>query len=825
MDQVMTDLPAEVSDPVWLKDLAGSFPLKEGSVLAAAGAVQELSWRPPVLSGLVEVEGVVYGPEVDLKSRTFVRATCDCGAAKGGRICVHGLAVLVAAGRGLKGEAKIDEEEKAEGRKSPGRQLGSLRGVKPLSEDRRAAGPGRGRRKEAQPEQEGPLVEGSSLYLSISLPRGGHPEEGSMRELLKRSRFVLEPSNGRWWLRGTTAVAQFLAEEGERLWSKEWGCRFGPVFEKTYGTVTEVDLTIEIDERSGAVDYRWEVGEGEGRKVADETVRLGSQTGLAFEEGRILVFSREKRERARRIKEAVDGAREPLGGAGLQRTRIPGLIDLIEEVSPETRLPREWRERYGRLRDPGSLDTPPVKEETMARLRPYQKTGVAWLCHLDAAGLGGILADEMGLGKTVQALVAMEAILGKAEPEGGEAKGRGLVIAPAALLANWKREAARFAENLRSVVHHGSARTFQWEAEEEADVVITSYETLARDIEKFREIEWRVVVADEAQKVRNRRTQRARALLAICAESRFVLTGTPVENSMEDLISLFDFLLPGLLGRTGVERSDRWDPDRLQRTTAPYILRRRKGEVAKDLPERIEMDFPCEMGEAQGDLYRSFQGRFDRAIAAAKAGDGSARLRIFAELTRLRQICAEPRVIDPRLGRKDSAKAEALSEILEETVAGGGRLLVFSQFVRVLRIVESDLEEDGISTLYLDGKTRDRQGVCDRFNGDESIKALLISIQAGGTGLNLTGADTVVILDPWWNPAVEAQAIDRAHRIGQLRTVQAIRLVVPGTVEGRVRELQLTKAQLLKDLFEASEKATEGLIEGIIEAFGSSGDA
>jgi SNF2 family DNA or RNA helicase len=447
-------------------------------------------------------------------------------------------------------------------------------------------------------------------------------------------------------------------------------------------------------------------------------------------------------------------------------------------------------------------------------LRPYQRIGAAWLWHLHRAGLGGVLADEMGLGKTLQALALLCAV-----QQGG---GASLVVCPASLVENWRREAARFAPQLRVFVHQGDRRLKSPGELAAWDLVITSYGTLTRDRELLSAAEFACIVADEAQHVKNRRSQNAQALRSLRARGRFLLTGTPVENSLDDLRSLFEFILPGYLervprGARGEERS--WLDERLRAKTAHYILRRTKLAVAPELPARIEQVVWCTMEPAQAALYRAFREKSERELfdlEASGAGDARLRLAALTQLLRLRQICCDPRLV---AGASEgapfdgSAKLESFREILDEATDDGHRLLVFSQFTSLLALLRGELASSGVPHCYLDGSMNPsaRQAEIDRFQETADIPVFLLSLKAGGTGLNLTAADTVVHFDPWWNPAVEAQATDRAHRIGQTRIVTAYKLVCSDSVEERVLSLQEEKRALLAGVFEASDAAAQML--------------
>ncbi|MBC8190553.1 MAG: DEAD/DEAH box helicase [Puniceicoccaceae bacterium] len=317
----------------------------------------------------------------------------------------------------------------------------------------------------------------------------------------------------------------------------------------------------------------------------------------------------------------------------------------------------------------------------------------------------------------------------------------------------------------------------------------------------------------DAHHLKNRRSQNAKTLSSLHAEGRFLLTGTPVENSLDDLLSLFSFLMPGYLQKPAGQLSQddkAWHNKRQTERAAAYILRRTKKEVAPELPEKIEKTFFCELGSKQQRFYQDTLEKTRRDIfnlEMSGASTGRVQFAAFTELLRLRQVCVDPRILDEQFPEKESAKLAAFDEVLDECLDAGSRILVFSSFVTALQLLAAHLEGKGHRFCYLDGKTRNRQALVDQFNEDESIPVFLISLKAGGTGLNLTGADTVLHYDPWWNPAAEAQATDRAHRIGQTKVVTSIKLIAADTVEEKVLELQAKKAEILKELFEESEAA------------------
>jgi SNF2 family DNA or RNA helicase len=632
---------------------------------------------------------------------------------------------------------------------------------------------------------------------------------------------VAEPSNGRWWLRDRHKTLNFLAAHGARL-KGEFGARFTPNFEKNTAAIGMAEIVCSATESGRGFDVTVALRAGPADEGQIRAALIGGR-GYVEAAGRIILFNAEQLNRLGQAQRALSG--EPPGGVDARRThrvsaaRAAEVEGMIEELAPGFQPPAAWRARSAGLRNLSTLQPAPIPAALDAQLRPYQRLGVAWLWHLHRNQLGGILADEMGLGKTLQA-IGLLCSLGAARRQGDE--GTSLVVCPASLLENWRREAGRFAPGLRVFVHHGASRIGA-DAWGGVDLVITSYGTLARDQELFAAREFECVIADEAQHLKNRRSQNARTLRSLAARGRFVLTGTPVENSLDDLRSLFEFLMPGYIapvpaGTRVVDRA--WFDERLRAQAAPYILRRTKGLVAPELPGKLEQTLWCEFGPEQAAVYRAAQEKAERDLFDLEAGGASeARLRLAAltQLLRLRQICCDPRLAGGQAqegaAAPGSAKLEALSELLAEALDDGHRVLVFSQFTSFLALVRAELGEQGIDHAYLDGAmtTKARQAEVDRFQGSPGIPVFLLSLKAGGAGLNLTGADTVVHLDPWWNPAAEAQATDRAHRIGQARVVTSYKLVVSGTVEERVLGLQDSKRDLLAGVFEASDAAAAKL--------------
>ena len=497
----------------------------------------------------------------------------------------------------------------------------------------------------------------------------------------------------------------------------------------------------------------------------------------------------------------IDGMGRPSKtGVTVVKGRIPALSELVGSCDQLDAAPAIWT-LLGRI-DAAARSQPRVPARFRSVLRPYQVEGFRWMCRLAAWGAGACLADEMGLGKTVQTLALLVA---------RSKQGPALVVAPTSVGPNWLAEAQRFAPSLNAILHRGAGRLDTLAKLEPGDLLITSYDVLARDAEALRAIQFATMVVDEAQAIKNGDTTRARAARSLRADFRLALTGTPVENRLSELFSLMEFLEPGLLG-TEAEFRQRYvapierdgDASRsaaLARAVRPFLLRRKKSEVLAELPARTEVTRAVELLPAERKRYEAAR---LLALAALSGADEDARFQMLAELMRLRRLACHPRLDDPR-SKTPSSKLEAFLDLVAELREGGHRALVFSQFTGHLALVEEALRARAIPYVYLDGKTPlgERTKRVARFQSGEG-DLFLISLKAGGTGLNLTAADTVVHLDPWWNPAVEDQASDRAHRIGQTRPVTVIRLVAQGTIEEAVMGLHARKRHLAESILEGS---------------------
>ena len=668
--------------------------------------------------------------------------------------------------------------------------------------------------------------------------------------LLKSWGFVGPDRTHQYFLRGEDGVLRFIARELPELqagggWRITLGARFTNVRQQIEVITPEIALP-----RSGEDWFEMEmnfVGRGGERYPAAEIQRLlqmGPGHGR-LSNGKRAILPEEMLNDFAEVLRDCDPSQPRPGVYRLGRSQGAYLDATLEKwgvgAGPSW---EQWRGRQGGFRPAADVPLPPGLGETM---RPYQREGVRWLHLLAGNGLGGILADEMGLGKTLQALAylaATRAAAGKDVPPS-------LVVCPTSLVDNWRREAARFTPGLRALAIDGPDRAPLFDKIAAADLVITSYALLRRDLDRYRAREFGTVILDEAHHIKNPDSQVAQAACALRSRHRFVLTGTPMENSVRDLWSIMRFALPGYLGSRQDFRERYEQPlarpgdpaaeavrERLTRRLRPVLLRRRKKDVAADLPERIEQTAFCDLTAAQAQVYAQLlaQSRLKLDTARRDKQAGAGRMLVLTALLRLRQACCDLRLLglppegegkeaDPEAVPASSAKIALLDELLEEIREGGHRVLIFSQFVSMLKLLSKHLEAAKTPFCYLDGSTkpRDRTAQVERFQSDESMTAFLISVKAGGVGLNLTGADTVIHFDPWWNPAVEAQATDRAHRIGQTRVVTAYRLIARGTVEEKIFALQNRKRELTASLVEREkdEPLLETLsfeeIEGLLE--------
>ena len=634
-------------------------------------------------------------------------------------------------------------------------------------------------------------------------------------------------------LRGADAAEQwhrFLMQRVPELQEMGWLCTvdtgFGPRVAKSIGGF---DARISDAERgSFSLDLGIEV---DGVRVAllpiltrlmergPEAMRtLGDELVTSLEDGRVV---RLPADRVRRLLAVVGDLMEAAAARSdsalvLPTGEAPAMLDLEELLTTRWQDAAEVAETVERFRELPPMADVPVPAGFTATLRPYQQFGLNWLQHLREHGLGGFLADEMGLGKTAQTIAHISA-----EFSAGRLDRPVLVVMPTSLVANWQAELARFAPHLEVAVLHGQGREARRAKLDGVAVVLTTYAVLARDAEPMREISWHMIVLDEAQAIKSPDAKATRAVCQLEARHRVCLSGTPIENNLDELWSQFAFLQPGLLGdrrsfgkrfRSPIEKEG--DPLRrsqLSRRIRPFILRRTKSEVATELPPKETIIRHITFGPEQRELYDTIRATLHDSVRdqLAELGPGQGRFVVLNALLKLRQACCDPRLVKLASGQSQaaSAKLDMLMEMVGGMLPEGRRILIFSQFTSMLDLIKPRLTEAGHKFVELRGDTRDRAEPVRAFQAQE-VPIFLISLKAGGRGLNLTAADTVIHYDPWWNPAVEDQASDRAHRIGQTKSVFVYKLVAADTVEERIIQLQERKAELAGLAFDAEVEAS-----------------
>ena len=494
--------------------------------------------------------------------------------------------------------------------------------------------------------------------------------------------------------------------------------------------------------------------------------------------------------------------------ATLSAPQMLALEDALAEIDMPVQISTNaWLQSMRQLADTGQVPVVAVPRGLRAHLRDYQRDGLNWMQFLSQMRLGGILADDMGLGKTVQALAHI-----LKEKEEGRLTEPALVIAPTSLVHNWRREAAKFTPDLSVLVIHGAERSQHFDSMAEYDLVLTTYPLLVRDFEVLRERHWYMLILDEAQYIKNRSSKVSQQVRQLTATHKLCMTGTPMENHLGELWAQFDFLMPGYLFdqrkfarlfRKPIElEGDSARQQALNLRIRPFLLRRTKEDVALELPPKTEIIRSIEIEGSQRELYESVRLAMQKKVrdAMVSMGAGQSQIIMLDALMKMRQVCCDPRLVAGLQGNvPGSAKLEMLTEMVEEMVDEGRRILLFSQFTSMLELIEQELKKLRIDYVKLTGQTKERQKVVDRFQSCE-VPLFLISLKAGGVGLNLTAADTVIHYDPWWNPAAEAQATDRAHRIGQEKAVFVYKLITEGTVEERILEMQERKRALAEGI-------------------------
>ena len=644
-----------------------------------------------------------------------------------------------------------------------------------------------------------------------------HPAERQALDRLMASGFTGPDRSGQLILKGEPAILAFFARDLPRL-EKEWAVTIGTRFAYVTRDIERIQPRFEI-RTSGEnwFDLKYELATPCGdRFSAVEIQRLlqSGQTATRLKNRKLAVFDPAMLNEFQEALTDCNPQQQQPGTYRIQRCHAPFLKEVASEQGGELRSDARWSEWVA----------PPAAASQFSAvslgslenvLRPYQKDGVTWLNQLFNNGLNGLLADEMGLGKTVQTLAWLAGLSGKA-----------IVVCPSSLVFNWQREAKRFTPQLRTLAIQGAERQALFgEPVQTADLIITSYALLRRDIGHYQKIDFAAVILDEAQHIKNPDSLNAQSAFSLQGTRRLALTGTPVENSLADIWSLMNFLMPGYLGSRQVFRERFQRPiesaprgpehQRLIKRLKPCILRRMKRDVATELPEKIEHVSYCELSVQQRGVYAKLVSA-TRQQASEWSGakdQGKARMLMLTALLRLRQTCCDLRLLnlpDPDAVQEPSGKYLLLEELLNEAIDGGHRVLIFSQFTSMLRILREALEKLEISHCYLDGQTKNRASEVDRFQSGQTT-AFLISLKAGGTGLNLTKADTVIHFDPWWNPAVENQATDRAHRIGQKNVVTSYKLITRDTVEEKILALQSRKRAVIAATLDHEQPLMEGL--------------
>ncbi|HTI71471.1 MAG TPA: SNF2-related protein [Candidatus Limnocylindria bacterium] len=662
---------------------------------------------------------------------------------------------------------------------------------------------------------------------------------------LRQAGFTGPNVQGQWQLLGQDRVLTFFAREHpklEKVWEIHLEERLDRSTKQNIEHITPELRVIPSGEQWFDLEVAYTSTGGERFSPVDIQELLRGNGSKRLKNGKFAVIDTGAVEELQEV--LLDcNPQQQSGSAGVRYKMSSAQAGYLENSTTEHGLtmqaPAAWSERARKQKGEAKLICPPLGnlEEV---LRPYQKHGVAWLGFLRENLFGGILADEMGLGKTLQVLAHLRASRTNATSKRLPC----LVVCPTSLVFNWIAEAKRFTPELKTVAISGSDRQPLFAEIATSDLVVTSYALIRRDLEQYKNFEFDTVALDEAQHIKNRKTQNAQAVKALRSRYKVVLTGTPLENSVLDLWSIYDFLMPGYLG-TAKDFQERYEIPiarekdantmaRLAKRVRPFLLRRLKRDVVKELPDKLEQIAFCDLTDDQAAIYQQVLNATRKEVldqtSPQAGGGGKNRLLVLTALLRLRQICCDARLVgvrdeetDTPSGTEDLAttksakkpsvggKVQLFTELLDEVIDGGHRVLVFSQFTSMLRLLREQLEADEIRYCYLDGSTKDRAAVVDQFQNDSGIPVFLISLKAGGTGLNLTGADTVMHFDPWWNPAAEDQATDRAHRIGQTRVVTSYKLIARGTVEEKILNLQRRKRELISATLTGEAAFTESL--------------
>lgn len=786
----------------------------------------------------LEISGKIVRPDgwempvsLKLREKMRVESHCPCYAnQKLGQICPHVVALGIAQMVMDLEEAELEAQERSGGARGSGGDDGE--GDSPEDEEGVVEVP-------VQPKFYA-YVSGSSAALSITVDawygeidfpacsvqarrtvwlkdpddpyvRFTRSQDAERAALKSLEKWGFEPGYGDNASKLHTSdphrVLNFLGAGLPELRRRGWKVDLSPRLEEKVDGMKSVLPLVEIcDVPGGSFDVKYTF-EAQGAEVPPSEVQaaLNRGDGYLLRDGKPYLLDNNAISTMhgvfRDCSTSQDGA--PPGWFRVRRMHaayVKSSLDMLADVieTDDTRA-QEWRDTAARRNRENGTKFEAVALGPLEKiLRPYQKQGVYWMRFLENSALGGLLADEMGLGKTLQTL-AWLSLPPEGGPGGKPPHRPSLIVCPTSLVMNWRAEAEKFTPWLKTLVVSGPDRAQAFGLVDDADIVITSYALLPRDYDDvWAGRDFDAVVLDEAQRIKNRLTKNAKVVKLLEGRRRLALTGTPVENSVDDVWSIFDFLMPGYLGDSETFKLDYSKPvseggpaaeealSRLKRKIHPFILRREKKTVAKDLPDKIIKVSLCPMDEdSQREYVQTLAKMRGKAGDLVKSkGFEKSRFELLAMLMKLRQIAS--------LG-----KLGAFMEQLQSAIEAGRKILVFSQFVKMLQTIASQLQEEGIPFCWLDGSTKDRLGECNRFNRDPGIRVFLISLMAGGTGLNLTSADMVIHYDPWWNPAVEAQATDRAHRIGQKKTVYVVKMIAAGSVEEKVLALQRKKQAVI----------------------------
>jgi len=628
-------------------------------------------------------------------------------------------------------------------------------------------------------------------------------------------------------IEGVSEVLNFLGSGVPKIqrlgWIVELEGRVKPFVEKTEVITPRVNISENSDGSYFDINYEYT---SENASIKESDIKKALELGNSFIEykGKTILLDGDAIMQALEVFQDclpnnLDQSKVNL--ESIYGSYVYSTLDSLDGI--EVNASKKWMEKAKTLNDQDVLKNVDLSKNLKCSLRKYQKDGVNWLRFLENRGFCGILADEMGLGKTVQTLAWLQ--LDRSEKN--QKNLPALIICPTSLVENWAEEVKRFTPDKSILVLQGSDRHKDWNNIPNYNIIITSYALMRRDIDKHLDFTYSVAILDEAQQIKNRTTQNALAAKKIQANHRLVLSGTPIENSVTDLWSIMDFLMPGYLGdhKTFHEKYELpiihggTEGDlaqiKLKRKLHPFLLRRLKKHVAKDLPPKIERIASCKLTPDQLLVYQQLlnasKNRIEKMVE--KDGFNKSRMEILKTLLRLRQTCNHIDLLHLKdiKSKNPSGKMDLFFSLLNEAIDSSHRILVFSQFTGMLSILKNELEKKDIKYCYLDGSTKNRQDIVKLFNRDHSIPVFLMSLKAGGTGLNLTGADMVIHFDPWWNPAVENQATDRAHRIGQKRTVYSVKLITKGTIEEKVVALQESKKNIIDSTLTTDDQVMQKL--------------